>query len=728
MVACLVVGAIGRATGLNLVSLFDGRSWAARPTTLWTTSVPTATGLMDSAMDSPAAASPGSDTAAHELPSLRQWRYANYYDAPEARTALELAVLAFMRAVKEKPDWVTKVADDSIVARWVAEASATSEPSSGHAAPAEFSAAQGAPASTAHPPPGVREDASVRTADTAAPYRTLTPAVLSAAIAELRADAARARAAPADAAPAGIEAVWTADTLIPASEAAAMAEAAEGLAAHSPPDWHPGSDGIVRDLLHPSLYAYVTGVSRVLSEPAMRSDMQWRDFLRSGLPEGALPSGDGVSPDYAAWAEGPTWVDGQSPEGWTVDPTGTILVAPRKRATHQWLPSTFHVSQTADGYRADILSHYIVGLHPVRQAPVYRALEAVLARMVPLLERVLSDVDQGELVRYPVDFAAMATLIGPTAEDPDPEIDWEAHSHNAEDSSLNAAEAISRTNRARRMRERLPALFDDQARELAAQMADKAAEPEPLTVCFGGRQLQAVVKVARIELPAGQSYAGGTWHMEGTREEAIVATGIYYYEADNIAGSRLAFRTAYMHPAYEQNDAHGAKLVWGLVDGETHTTLLGSIATDTPGRVIVFPNTYQHRVEPFGLADPTRPGRRSIVAFFFIDPATPGGDGGISADTVPPQDVRWLREEEAAEAAEARGAEGEGVERRGDGIVDTVAAAIAAAVGVVDAPAPRGWMTRHTAERHREELMAERVIREDRESVAYEEAFSLCEH
>lgn len=63
------------------------------------------------------------------------------------------------------------------------------------------------------------------------------------------------------------------------------------------------------------------------------------------------------------------------------DSTGTYLLPPKERAAHRWLPSTFHVSAAVNGCRVDTLSHYIVGLHPVLQAPVYRALEAVLARM-----------------------------------------------------------------------------------------------------------------------------------------------------------------------------------------------------------------------------------------------------------------------------------------------------------------------------------------------------------
>eukprot|EP00842_Homolaphlyctis_polyrhiza_P003879 jgi/Hompol1/4492/HPOL_000554-RA len=46
---------------------------------------------------------------------------------------------------------------------------------------------------------------------------------------------------------------------------------------------------------------------------------------------------------------------------------------------------------------------------------------------------------------------------------------------------------------------------------------------------------------------------------------------------------------------------------------------LGSVEA-MQGRCIVFPNTWQHKVQPFRLADPTQPGHRKILVFFLVDP------------------------------------------------------------------------------------------------------------
>ena len=37
-------------------------------------------------------------------------------------------------------------------------------------------------------------------------------------------------------------------------------------------------------------------------------------------------------------------------------------------------------------------------------------------------------------------------------------------------------------------------------------------------------------------------YKGGTWHVESTANERIVATGIYYYHSENVADGKLVFR------------------------------------------------------------------------------------------------------------------------------------------------------------------------------------------
>ena len=66
----------------------------------------------------------------------------------------------------------------------------------------------------------------------------------------------------------------------------------------------------------------------------------------------------------------------------------------------------------------------------------------------------------------------------------------------------------------------------------------------------------------------------------------------------------------------------------------------GSLLTKG-GRAIAFPNIYQHRVEPFSLKDPSRPGHRKILVFFLVDPLK-----HIPSTTeVAPQQLEWAADE-----------------------------------------------------------------------------------
>lgn len=65
-------------------------------------------------------------------------------------------------------------------------------------------------------------------------------------------------------------------------------------------------------------------------------------------------------------------------------------------------------------------------------------------------------------------------------------------------------------------------------------------------------------------------------------------------------------------------------------------------AVDTPeGRLLTWPNILQHQVQPFELADATKPGHRKILALFLVDPNI----RIISTANVPCQQWAWWAEE-----------------------------------------------------------------------------------
>jgi hypothetical protein len=201
--------------------------------------------------------------------------------------------------------------------------------------------------------------------------------------------------------------------------------------------------------------------------------------------------------------------------------------------------------------------------------------------------------------------------------------------------------------------------------ELPAVFVPPAVKP---AVSLRDRPLQVIAKIATIELnPEAPKYEGGTWHVEGMPDERIVATACVYLEAHNVTESSLRFRTPIKPPTpvdwgvtetAELNDdpaaPANAPATWDTLrhDDEAVRTVYGfgpgaglvqprGTSRTLPGRVLAWPNTLQHCVAPFELADPTQRGHRTIVCFFLVDPTV----RVRSSATVPPQAREWYEKE-----------------------------------------------------------------------------------
>lgn len=157
--------------------------------------------------------------------------------------------------------------------------------------------------------------------------------------------------------------------------------------------------------------------------------------------------------------------------------------------------------------------------------------------------------------------------------------------------------------------------------------------------------LQVIVKLSGIELtPEKPTYEGGNWHIEGMQNEHIVATAIYYYDVENVTESRISFRTeAEMDDddlEYTQGEHWPLAKIFGIESGwlsnEPAIQILGSVSTPQ-GRLIAFPNTLQHKVAPFELADKTKPGHRRFLVLWLVDPHY----RICSTRNVPPQQHDW---------------------------------------------------------------------------------------
>ena len=138
--------------------------------------------------------------------------------------------------------------------------------------------------------------------------------------------------------------------------------------------------------------------------------------------------------------------------------------------------------------------------------------------------------------------------------------------------------------------------------------------------------LQMVLQMREINLSQDSSstYDGEEWHVAGQMNERVCATAHYVYSSQNITQPTLSFRCR-INPE-EAGLARGyiptppfAPEIYGAEDGDPAIQTLGSVIL-REGRVVVFPNTFQTKLSPFGLADPSKPGNLSILTLHLIDP------------------------------------------------------------------------------------------------------------
>lgn len=114
-------------------------------------------------------------------------------------------------------------------------------------------------------------------------------------------------------------------------------------------DWHPGSDGKVLDLVHPSLYPLVHGRSRVLPNSTAGLDNCVRTIGKGRI----IPPPSKGKP---YWSRDYHWSD-----------------------RFQWLPCDVSFQ---DGTNAKIES-YINNLHPVDHRDIYMVIEKIITKAIP---------------------------------------------------------------------------------------------------------------------------------------------------------------------------------------------------------------------------------------------------------------------------------------------------------------------------------------------------------
>ncbi|KAF2442510.1 hypothetical protein P171DRAFT_364692 [Karstenula rhodostoma CBS 690.94] len=429
--------------------------------------------------------------------------------------------------------------------------------------------------------------------------------------------------------------VFKSDTIIPAQLKEDLRAAASPLedVPESAKDWHPGSDEKVLDLVHPSLFPLLYGVSRVLKPKYghVLGDTagQWEgkggtmklDDCEQWIGKGGvMPVPEKAATEVTRWAGLSSW------DRWRGHPNEQHFYS----AKFQWLPCEVAF---ADGDAVRITS-YINNLQPKKHKVLYEVLERVIAKTIPMWDATLDSTQT--FYRVPRIDLEDVPWIEPEGkrprggdEDTDDDDSWELDNEWRE------------ANRTLVPPEPEPY----SARGNGYGISHRDTNPVNLRRDFADHGLQVIVKLANIHLtPEKPSYEGGAWHIEGQLNEHICASALYYYDNDNTTDSYLAFREATSsewlgEKPYEQGDHRHFELLYGIDSDGPAVQELGSVLT-REGRLLTFPNVLQHRVSPFSLADKARPGHRKIVALFLVDPHT----RIPSTANVPPQQKEWWKE------------------------------------------------------------------------------------
>lgn len=346
-------------------------------------------------------------------------------------------------------------------------------------------------------------------------------------------------------------------------------------------DYHPGSDQAVVDLVHPSLFVVQYDKTPVIRNGVLEV-VKYHEEIQN------------VKPDVDCYGISEKF---------------------------QWLPAL--MAKNSSGKFE--FESYINNLHPVKHKDLYDSIGAIFNAAIPGLNCTLTRYASKEHIRIPIPIGndAYTEEYIRAHEELDLELEREAEETGV-DYDWERMEEFEET-KAQFLREIIPKWEGDPEFDKPINLSN-----------FDN--LKVIVKLADIELtPERPSYPGGSWHVEGAINEDIVATVLYYYDIENISESKLSFRTGFEDPQYEQGDNVYTEVIFGLHDEDIMVKDIGNIEAKED-RIVIFPNMFQHHVDPFELTDKTKPGRRRILCFFIVDPYN---DKVLSSKQVPPQNNEW---------------------------------------------------------------------------------------
>eukprot|EP00968_Pinguiococcus_pyrenoidosus_P009525 scaffold737_cov254-Pinguiococcus_pyrenoidosus.AAC.5 len=298
--------------------------------------------------------------------------------------------------------------------------------------------------------------------------------------------------------------------------------------AQAEPHYRPDSNNVVRDLVHPALYAYVAGESPFFgSKDLPEASMAPRPVETESVPRcwhrKILPKNDS--------------------DMWGRD---------YKDSKYQWLPTYFNVAADCKVQIED----YVNGLSRAAHPELYRELEALFERFVPLLEHAWT---------YGLGFR-----------------------------------------------------FQDHFDHTGWRKPQGLGKP-PYLIPLRGSRLQVITRIIDYELQPGQEHEGA-WQVEGMPHENVVATAMYIASRDDtIQGGKLRFQRAFEEEEgqwFHETSQDIFQFYYDFADGG----LLPLGQLQTPGnRMLVFPNTHVHQMMKMVNTD-EQPAKCRIVVFLLVNP------------------------------------------------------------------------------------------------------------
>jgi hypothetical protein len=137
------------------------------------------------------------------------------------------------------------------------------------------------------------------------------------------------------------------------------------------PDWHPGSNDMVLDLVHPSMHPLVYGRTRVLEDEVVGVDDAIYKWAGKGEVLQKQTNGLTWSSSDAAFTASSPW---SIPDSYWSD-------------TYQWLPANMAFQD--DG--SIKFTSYINNLHPNRYPEIYRTIEKLVETVMPAWDQCLTE-------------------------------------------------------------------------------------------------------------------------------------------------------------------------------------------------------------------------------------------------------------------------------------------------------------------------------------------------